>query len=50
MLIWEMNKMTITDFTWRFEELMDDALNNLSPEAFKTLVDNIAMMLDDYED
>lgn len=42
--------MTLYDFTWRFEELMDDALNNLSPKAFKTLVDNISMILDDYED
>ena len=42
--------MTLYDFTWRFEELMDDPLNNLSPKAFKTLVDNISMILDDYED
>lgn len=38
------------DYELEFEMLMDDALNNLSPEAFRGFVDSITMILSDYED
>lgn len=41
---------TLYDFDRAFENLMDDALNNLSPESFRMFKDNITMILADYED
>lgn len=38
------------DYEMDFEKLMDDALNNLSPEAFRGFMDSITMILSDYED
>ena len=36
------------DYEYEFEELMDSALNELSPKSFSGLVDSISMMLEDY--
>ena len=41
---------TLYDFDIAFENLMDDALNNLSPESFRKFIDDITMILADYED
>lgn len=41
---------TLYEFDSEFEELMDDALNNLSPESFRKFIDDISMILADYED
>ncbi len=41
---------TLYDFDSAFENLMDDALNNLSPESFQKFKDDITMILTDYED
>lgn len=41
---------TLYDFDSAFENLMDDALNNLSPESFQKFKDDITMILADYED
>lgn len=38
------------EFECAFEELLDNALNTLSPEAFKGLLDSISMIVSDYED
>lgn len=38
------------DYEHEFEELMDSALNELSPKAFEGLKDDISMILSDYED
>lgn len=40
---------TLYDFTSAFEELMDNALNELSPESFERFKDSVSMILDDYE-
>ena len=40
---------TLYDFESAFEELMDTALNALTPEQFEKLKDSISMMLADYE-
>lgn len=32
------------------QEMLDNALNVLSPDAFRGLLDSISMMLEDYED
>ena len=40
---------TLYDFTNAFEELMDEALNDLSPESFERFKDSVSMILDDYE-
>ena len=37
------------DFETEFEEMMDEALNELSPEQFEKLKDSISMVLADYE-
>lgn len=44
-----MNK-TRYDYEMDFEKIMDDALNNLSPESFRKFIDDITMILSDYED
>lgn len=45
-----MMKMTLYDFDNQFEELMDKAVNELSPKTFKKFLDDISMILSDYED
>ena len=40
---------TLYDFTSAFEELMDEALNELSPAQFDKFKDSVSMILDDYE-
>ena len=42
--------MTSYEYTNKIQEILDDALNKLSPEAFRKLLDNLSMMLEDYED
>ena len=42
-------KKTLYEFDNEFEELMDRALNDLSPKQFTRFLDNISMMLADYE-
>ena len=41
---------TLYDFDCEFEELMDQAVNDLSPKQFAKFLDDISMMLADYED
>ena len=41
---------TLYDFDNEFEELMDQAVNDLSPKQFAKFLDDISMMLADYED
>lgn len=43
-------RKTRIEYEREFEELMDSALNELSPTAFNGLLDSISMMLSDYED
>ena len=40
---------TLYEFETAFEELMDDALNKLSPEQFEKFKDSVSMILEDYE-
>lgn len=42
--------MTSYEYINKIEEILDDALNKLSPEAFRKLLDNLNMALEDYED
>ena len=42
--------MTLYEFDNAFEDLMDKAVNDLSPKQFKRFMDDISMMLSDYED
>ena len=42
--------MSLYDFDRRFEELLDDALNELSPKQFEQFLDDISMILSDYDD
>ena len=41
---------TLYDFDSAFENLMDQAVNDLSPKQFAKFLDDISMMLEDYED
>ena len=41
---------TLYEFETAFSELMDAALNALSPEQFDKFVDSVSMILADYED
>ena len=41
---------TLYDFDNEFQELMDQAENDLSPKQFAKFLDDISMMLEDYED
>ena len=41
---------TLYDFDYEFEELMDQAVNDLSPKQFAKFLDDISMILVDYED
>ena len=43
-------KKTLYEFDNEFEELMDQAVNDLSPKQFTKFLDDISMMLADYED
>lgn len=38
------------DFEKSIEELLDEALNTLSPDSFRGLLDSISMILEDYEE
>lgn len=42
--------MTLYEFDTEFEELMDKALNELSPKQFEKFLDDISMIISDYED
>ena len=41
---------TYYEYTVAIQELLDDACNELSPKAFAKLLDDISMILCDYED
>lgn len=41
--------MTRYEYGYEFQELLDKALNELSPEVFDALLDDIGMILCDYE-
>ena len=43
------DEMTSYEYADKISEILDDALNKLSPEAFKRLLDNVSMLLEDYE-
>ena len=43
-------KKTLYEFDNEFEELMDQAWNDLSAKQFTKFMDAISMMLADYED
>ena len=50
-LAWNRGRvMTLYEFDNAFEDLMDKAVNDLSPKQFKRFMDDISMMLSDYED
>ena len=42
--------MSLYDFDNAFTELMDKALNELSPKQFNMFLDDVSMILSDYED
>ena len=42
-------KKTLYEFDNAFEELMDQAMNDLSSKQFAKFLDDISMMLADYE-
>lgn len=44
------NKKTLAHFEFAFEDLMEDALNSLSPAQFERFKDNIQFVLEDYDD
>jgi len=41
--------MTKNAYVLEIQELLDKALNELSPEVFNTLLDDISMIMSDYE-
>ena len=41
--------MNLYDFDEQFTELMDKAVNELSPELFEKFLDDITIILADYE-
>lgn len=43
-------KKMLYEFDSEFEELMDQAVNDLSPKQFAKFLDDISMMLADYDD
>ena len=45
-----MRYKTLYEYETDFEELMDSALNDLSPSEFNKFLDSISMILADYED
>ena len=42
--------MTLYEFDTEFEELIDKAVNELSPKQFAKFLDDISMILSDYDD
>ena len=42
--------MSVYEFDSEFEELMDKALNELSPRDFKTFLDHIDQIIANYQD
>ena len=46
----EEKNVTLYDADNAFEELMDKALNELSPTEFKKFLDDISMIVSDYEE
>lgn len=45
-----MKNMTLYDFEQEFTELMDKALNDLSPQQFKIFLDDLSIIISDYEE
>lgn len=41
--------MTSYEYLNKIIEILDDALNNLSPDAYRRLLDNLSDTIDDYE-
>lgn len=41
--------MTKNAYVLEIQELLDKALNELSPEVFNALLDDISMIMSDYE-
>ena len=41
--------MTKNAYVLEIQELLDQALNELSPEVFNALLDDISMIMSDYE-
>lgn len=44
------NKKNSYEYLNIISEMLDEALNNLSPESFARLLDNVRGLLEDYED
>lgn len=44
-----MRYRTLWEYETAFQDLMDDALNNLSPANFEKFKDSVSMILGDYE-
>lgn len=42
--------MTSYEYANKIQEILDDALNKLPPESFRILLDNLSMILADYDD
>lgn len=42
--------MTRLEYEEKIEEILDEALNNLSPDAFRRLIDDLLFRLEDYEE
>lgn len=42
--------MTSYEYAMKINDILDDALNKLSKDAFEKLLDDVSMMLEDYED
>ena len=38
------------EYANQIQEILDDALNKLSPDGFNRLLDNLRLMLEDYEE
>ena len=45
-----MKNMTLYDFEQEFTELMNKALNDLSPQQFKIFLDDLSIIISDYEE
>lgn len=41
--------MTSYEYLNKIIEILDDALNELSPDAYRRLLDNLSETIDDYE-
>lgn len=42
--------MTLYDFEQEFTELMDNALNSLSPQQFKKFLDDLPNIISEYKE